>query len=1094
MNISEIREKIMSGKEIASKKINEEWVQVLETISESPIAKRDYPMLQSFVLKHKDIPVCQTLANALLRKIQTITIPMEDEYPLLDEIDFQSKLTKFKEFHIKSKTHHADTPEELETLADQLCNAEMELSTYQTVVRNFLSNETPYNGLLLFHGLGTGKTCSAITIAEQHRLFLKQSGMQKYIYVLGNPNIQSNFKKQLFHESQLIQKGDVWTCKSCVGNALLREINAGKESKEEIISRMETLIHKHYRFMGYRKFAIDATLRKKQKQLDEYQHCMIIIDEVQNVKENENSDISPSKALDFITKKTTVKLLLLSATPMFNDPGEIIWLMNLLNRNDKRYEVKESDMFTSDGDIIDSEIPRFLHHIRGYVSFVKGENPFTFPYRIYPSYFSSMDKKPRQPFAITFDNDSTMQDLKTQVYPVELSAHQKTAYKSVVGSASSSKTLSMSDSFPLLNVLNMSYPQGVKLDYMKKREDIYDYAPGTIRCFDPEHIQTYSAKIHAICNHIKTSTGIVLIYSQFVEEGVLPMALALESMGFRNANQNLLKQTMHKSSFTYCMLTGRQQLSPNSEEMIRRLNSTKNKNGEDIKVVLITRAASEGIDLKNIRQIHIMDPWWNLNRNEQIIGRGIRLCSHKALPFEQRNAQIFLYVSYIGEMETVDHYIYRFAEKKAKKIGKITRLLKENAMDCIMNNQVTDMSHLTVPQLLSNGDRIEYSLKESSMSVLCDFMDCNYTCNYTEQDATIDSKVQMSRTMEQIRNLFQNGYVYEKKELYDALQLFSPISYTQLHEALSQMIDLKMECRDMVHRKGYIVNFGTYYMFQPENLPETIPVYERRIPVNKTKHSIIIEPHTFEKRTNVKTILEEFEKNIDLSTKKGTDWYGLSFYARTNIEKVAKKHKFYTDQFNDIFDQIIIDHMIELLVFSECQPLLHYLVSKERTPLEEKIFSYFKIDKYKKGEKIRVWNNTVTVTLFRTDGEWSEIEIHEEHEPFAFERYGTVVGGITNKGEDTRVFKSKFMDKSVISYGQVCEGAGLTTVLRPRIQNVLGDDYSESTAKEICCELELLLRFLDKIKYNTKRWFLSSVEVIDNNKDEIINLIKKLKS
>jgi hypothetical protein len=178
-----------------------------------------------------------------------------------------------------------------------------------------------------------------------------------------------------------------------------------------------------------------------------------------------------------------------------------------------------------------------------------------------------------------------------------------------------------------------------------------------------------------------------------------------------------------------------------------------------------------------------------------------------------------------------------------------------------MNNQVTDMSHLTVPQLLSNGDRIDYSLKEASMSVLCDFMDCQYKCNYTEQEATIDSKVQVSRTMEQIRQLFQNGYVYEKKELYDALQLFSPISYTQLHESLSQMIDLKMECRDMIHRKGYIVNFGTYYMFQPENLPETIPVYERRIPVNKTKHSIIIEPHTFEKRTNVQSMLEEFEKN-----------------------------------------------------------------------------------------------------------------------------------------------------------------------------------------------------------------------------------------
>ena len=56
-----------------------------------------------------------------------------------------------------------------------------------------------------------------------------------------------------------------------------------------------------------------------------------------------------------------------------------------------------------------------------------------------------------------------------------------------------------------------------------------------------------------------------------------------------------------------------------------------NKDGEKIKVILITKAAAEGLDFKNVRQIHIIDPWYNMNRIEQIIGRGVRTCSHKDL-------------------------------------------------------------------------------------------------------------------------------------------------------------------------------------------------------------------------------------------------------------------------------------------------------------------------------------------------------------------------------------------------------------------------------------------------------------------------------
>ena len=1003
-------------------------------------------------------------------KRYTIMIPLLEEYPSLDERDFATKLTQFKDFNIKARTHHATTPKELVEVADRLCNEELELSTYQTVIRNFLSNDTPYNGLLLFHGLGTGKTCSAITVAEEHRRFLKESGLKRYIYVLGGLNIQDNFKKQLFDPDQLTQTGSDWTYKGCVGNTLLREISV-LGSKKEIVERIEEVIQKQYRFMGYRKFA--NYVHQKRKELHELEHSMIIIDEVHNVKDETGKGFTPSKALDLVTKKTTVKLLLLSATPMFNDPGEIIWILNLLNRNDKRYELKESDIF-KDGDLRESEKHRFLNHVRGYVSYVKGENPFTFPYRVYPSYFYKHSMRPTKAFSIF--GDTSMEEMKTQVYPVALSDFQKAVYEKTISVASSSKTLSMGDSIPFLSVLNMTYPKGT-LDYMIKK-DTYEYYPGSERCFDAAHLPKYSAKIAEICKQVQKAEGIVVIYSQLLEGGVIPVALALESMGIKNWNKPLLKGSTQKGPYSYCMLTGSPALSPHPEEAIRTVNTPENQNGDKIKVVLITKAASEGVDLKNIRQIHIMDPWWNLNRVEQIIGRGIRLCSHKALPFEKRNAQLFLYTSYTGEMETVDHYMYRFAEQKAKKIGAITRLLKENAMDCVMNHPPS-MKVLTVPQTLSTGETIDYQVGDMSLSVLCDFMDCDYKCACEEKEAVIEPTLyNKTRTIEKIRNQFRNGYVYEKRELYRELNLFLPTSMDQLEEALSDMVELKLDCWDMFHRKGYLVNHGTYYYYQPASLGEMVPVYERRIPSYKVKHSIWIEPKEKRTQTNVDELLHTLKQNMENSKKEGMDWYGTAFTVRKRMPDIAKRHGFVFEE--EVFDTCIFEHMIEMLNYKECVSLLQNGMKQ--------LMVYLK----PKESLVHLWNQASIVTLFLKDT-WKEYEYKYVPTKIPKTAFGSVVGGITNKGEE-RVFKSKHMDDPSLSYGQVCKNAGLTSDLIPRIHHVLGDDYSGFTSKEICCELELLLRYLDKVKYKGKRWFLNAIEVIENNDDTIINLIKKLKT
>jgi superfamily II DNA or RNA helicase len=125
----------------------------------------------------------------------------------------------------------------------------------------------------------------------------------------------------------------------------------------------------------------------------------------------------------------------------------------------------------------------------------------------------------------------------------------------------------------------------------------------------------------------------------------------------------LNKKNPDSVKLSYSMITGDKRLSPNNKEQVKELIDDRNKNGKYIKVILISQAGSEGIDFKNIRQVHILEPWYNMNRLEQIFGRAVRNFSHKKLPFSKRNVKLFMHGTILSDKkeESADLYIYRIA-------------------------------------------------------------------------------------------------------------------------------------------------------------------------------------------------------------------------------------------------------------------------------------------------------------------------------------------------------------------------------------------------------------------------------------------------
>ena len=647
---------------------------------------------------------------------------------------------------------------------------------------------------------------------EDMRKYNKEINSVQKILIVSSPNVQENFKKQIFNEASLIESKTnpgVYSLDTCIGNELLAEINPTKRAidKSTIINEANRIINKHYEFMGYTKlsYLIDNQM-KKNNIAQTFNGRLIIIDEVHNIRTNEDDEHKRIvKSLYNLVENTEhVRFLFLSATPMYNNYREILWLINLMNMNDNRPILKEKDVFDNEGNFVIDESGveigkiNFIRKVTGYVSFVRGENPYSFPYRIYPNLFESKYSLLNMNYPrIQYNGEPIMEPIKhLDIYMTELHGYQSQLYNyvsSMLNKKQNSNTNEI-NVFDLenkgylrfqrpLNVLNIAFPNTT----IKEVGGIYDFQNTSVSellgrnglqnivndinslpyvyksqylenkksIFHESRLKNYSSKIHAIVESITSSHGIHLVYSQFIYGGIIPVICALEERGYTNfKKEKQFVDSKYKSKANiqsrkdkYMIITGNQQISGNIKDEINEAISESNKNGEKIKVILISKAGSEGIDFKNIRNVHILEPWYNMNRLEQIIGRAVRSCSHKHLEFKNRNVNIYMYGTQLNNnneenIEAIDMYVYRSAEIKAQKIGVVSRVLKETSIDCLLQSNSQHMTESKMNQIvkqnLSNGKVIDYSVGDKAYSSTCDYMEnCEFSCKAVYNNKTV---------------------------------------------------------------------------------------------------------------------------------------------------------------------------------------------------------------------------------------------------------------------------------------------------------------------------------------------------------------------
>ena len=1147
-------------------------------------------------------------------------------YPSLDDSEFNIKIATRKEFS-DTKYVGKRLDKEIEEVSDEICNAEFELAPHQMFVRNFMSFQTPYNGLLLYHGLGSGKTCSAISVAEEMRDYMKQVGISKRIIVVASPNVQSNFKKQLFDENQLDekewQKTGVWNIRACTGNKFLSEINPMNMkglTKQKVVSQVKRIINTSYLFLGYIEFAnyirkkseigSDISEEKREKlvklKLNRFfSNRLIIIDEVHNIRmTDDNKDkrvaVELTKLVDNVPN---LRLLLLSATPMYNTYKEVIWLINLLNSNDRRSIMSARDVFNGDGSFkVSAEgepVGRNLlaRKATGYVSFVRGENPYTFPFRIWPDMFSPANTFISNPKpSLQLNGKPIVQPIQMlSLYLTNVGEYQQLGYNYIIeklkaGDFGGNKQMPSFENMEAfgytllqrpLEALNMIFPderlttEGSELDarelvgkegmsrIMKYKETSvfkgdYEYKSDTYgKIFSLEEIGKYSGKIKNICESVKNSEGVVLIYSQYIEGGLVPIALALEEMGLIRAGgrKSLFKSkptetvdaiTMKPksevaenfSAASYIMISGDKLLSPNNKEDVDLATNPDNFNGSKVKVILISQAGSEGLDFKFIRQVHILDPWYNMNRIEQIIGRAVRTCSHKLLPFLMRNVELYLYGSLVENTreEAADLYVYRLAELKSIQIGAVSRLLKEVAVDCLLNYEqtgftISDMNR-TVSQKLSTGQTIEYQVGDRPYSSTCDYQEkCSYKCmpsaDITEEDITYDTynenfiMMNVDKITSRIRQLFMERFYYKKERLIMEINAVKNYPIIQINAALTQLIDDKNEyISDRFGRLGRLINIGDLYLFQPLELTDpNISIYDRSVPVQYKRNKLVFDiPKEvteavikIDKRKGKKAaakdpgndIITTMQNNFDITQipqeleAKADNWYQFCSLAIPVL-------------LNKGFDKLLVDtmvvhHMIESLRFSETLDLINYIEQKDdMTPLETIVKEYF--------NSLEMKNEGITGILLQESGKqklivankamprvWSiaqPLDYEDLRDNIAKivtsiipmrEKLNTIIGFMVLFKKSYMVFKMRDVSKSRNTGARCDQGSKIGAIQK---LNAIADEeiYSRKAKEsqlEICVVTELMMRIFDKTRKDDKRWFLTPGEASVVNKSDI---------
>ena len=344
------------------------------------------------------------------------------------------------------------------------------------------------------------------------------------------------------------------------------------------------------------------------------------------------------------------------------------------------------------------------------------------------------------------------------------------------------------------NILNQmgdeTYEQRIQeaLNYLKEHEKKYLSLKG---------LSIYSPKYKAMLENITNSEhiGLHLIYSQFrTLEGIGIFTLVLDANGFapfrlkKNAagKWEIKEKANEVGKLKYALYTGKE--SADEKELVRKIyngewnnipanlkeqllkKASNNRLGEIIKCFMITASGSEGINLQNTRYVHLMEPYWNPVRTDQVIGRARRICSHQYLPEELRTVQVFLYLMAFTQKQLDNEISNELKKKDLSKRDNKTPVTSDQTLfeisleKEIINNQLYKCVKET------SIDCMIYSKANKKEGLVClnfgnpSVNDFSYKPDYTKEENDVEAKINQHTVDLKVRKFTYKGKSYALNE------------------------------------------------------------------------------------------------------------------------------------------------------------------------------------------------------------------------------------------------------------------------------------------------------------------------------------------
>ena len=688
----------------------------------------------------------------------------------------------------------------------EICQTtEYSLKPQQKFMGQFINPATNFNNSLVFHGLGSGKTCTSLVIGEAFKTTTKT----KLLYVVPAPLVDQ-YREEIIGELRTYsdeeyaagKEPEIWSCTSqCLINGkrdfytnvndrlvlqFLEEdyINKRKQLNDlsEEINRLLRLKRKDETITLKKQFSIlqnevniaftkaknkkETLLSKVSKVFEIESHNVFINRLFKETKDgtwtkmdhltNKNSPLLSSNGIlviDEIQRLVSAggvlynklftaiyqyfnpkcRIVVLSATPIYDNPYELALTMNLLrprmpfplskeqfysfflgkfDENDDCFRVKTNNYITNDSCVINKNLLRILSS--GYVSYFRGGNPNAYPYKRIIVLEHLMPNKQKEQYisALRSDikKDSSIYSklLKGDEFLIkndtnELGENTKEDTVSgiyVTTQQFSNIALPIVKSDVIDNIISKTSQSQIKsgLDTFKKDlKKVKPQSPDKIISYIRE--KGFSEKFASIIELSLQCDGPVFIFSNWLQFGVEALSIILDSCGFKKyPEQGALRYFVWSSETS------------SDKDLIRKakatFNSMDNKNGSLLKIVLGTRSIMEGVSFKNVKQVHITDPWWNEARIEQILARAVRFCSHTNLPLDEQHTDIFRHYSVlpmVPDPDVVNMLEESIGQKKFKNFDSLS-IEQKMVTSALKKYQINNEFEQTLKQVAYDCD------------------------------------------------------------------------------------------------------------------------------------------------------------------------------------------------------------------------------------------------------------------------------------------------------------------------------------------------------------------------------------------------------